>query len=71
MITLYYIIMKNDIIKVVNTILDTYKEDEYIKEKFQKFMLDHLPNQVLQWKNDQQRRLTRNERNGKRTRRLY
>ena len=53
--------MKDDIIGVVTTILDTYKDDEYIKEKFQKFMLDHLPNQVQQWKTDQQRRLTRNE----------
>lgn len=53
--------MKDDIIGVVTTILDTYKDDEYIKEKFQKFMVDHLPNQVQQWKTDQQRRLTRNE----------
>lgn len=53
--------MTNDIMKVVTTILETYKEDDYIKEKFQKFMLDHLPNQVEQWKNDQQRRVTRNE----------
>lgn len=51
----------NDIIEIVRTLYTKYENDEYIKEKFQKFMLDHLPNQVLQWKTDQQRRLTRNE----------
>ena len=40
----------NDIIEIVRTLYTKYENDEYIKEKFQKFMLDHLPNQVLQWK---------------------
>ena len=51
--------MKDDIINVINNIINTYKGDEYIIDKFQNYMINHLPSQVLHWKEDQQQRISR------------
>jgi hypothetical protein len=51
--------MISEINSSIKTIWKEYEKDEYIKDKFYKYMTQHLPGIVANWKQEQQKRMNR------------